>query len=180
MLEIKVPATECFNDDIGEFYTLPPKTIKLEHSLISISKWESKWHKPFLIKKQKTEEETIDYIKCMSIGTIIDDDLLSRFSPDNIQDIKAYIEDTMTATYVNDEGKRTERTITSELIYAWMIILHIPVEFEKWHLNRLLTLIQVVGNEKNNDGKRKPLSSSDIAARKAENARRRAKYHTRG
>lgn len=180
MLNITIPKQELYDEENNEFINLPEKTICLEHSLVSVSKWESKWKKPFLSKEPKTVEETIDYIKCMTITQNVDDKVYNYLSKENIKDINKYIDDSMTATTFYDMRKNTVRqeNITSELIYFWMISLNIPMECQKWHLNRLLTLIKIC-NIKNDSGKK--MSRSEINSRNAAlNAARRKKLNTRG
>lgn len=180
MLTITIPATEFYNDDTGEFLALRSETLQLEHSLVSISKWESKWKKPFLSKDEKTALENLDYIRCMTINPV--NSLYYNFlTNDMMQKIFNYIEDPMTATTINDRRSKkggTEQVITSELIYYWMISLNIPVEFQKWHLNRLLTLIRVC-SIKNDPGKPMP-KKEQLANNYALNAQRRAAMRTRG
>ena len=180
MLNITIPEQELYDEENNEFINLPEKTICLEHSLVSVSKWESKWKKPFLSKEPKTVEETIDYIKCMTITQNVDDKSYNYLSKKNIEDINKYIDYSMTATTFYDTRKNTGRqeNITSELIYFWMISLNIPMECQKWHLNRLLTLIKIC-NIKNDSGKK--MSRSEINSRNAAlNAARRKKLNTRG
>ena len=181
MLQIVVQIAPEGWDEKNRIF-IDPKTVnlQLEHSLISISKWESKWHKPFLSSEQKTEEETIDYIKFMTLTQNVNPDTYSHLSRANIEEINAYIGDPKTATtFSNDkQGKKNLEIITSELIYYWMIALNIPFECQKWHLNRLLTLIRVC-EVKNNPGKK--LSQRQIMSNNAAlNAARRKKYHTKG
>lgn len=180
MLEITVPATEMFDEANQEFITYKEQTLQLEHSLISLSKWESKWHKAFLSKREKTSEETIDYVRCMTITKNVDPSVYTRLTRENVEQINKYIEDPMTAVYF-PEDKRTGSsgdTVTSELIYYWMISLNIPQEYQKWHLNRLLALIKVC-NIKNSSGKK--MSKGDVMRRNASlNAARRAKMHSNG
>lgn len=179
MLTITVPARELFNDRTNEFIYTKAHTLQLEHSLVSISKWESKWHKPFLTKETKTEEEMRDYIRCMTITQNVDPSVYLGLSRNNLIQIKQYIDDTMTATTFNDKNKKqNHQVITSELIYYWMVSLNIPFECQKWHLNRLLTLIHIC-DIKNTPAKK--MSRRDIMSRNASlNAARRAKLGTRG
>ena len=180
MLHITIPATEMFDESTGFFVYSKELTIKLEHSLISISKWESKWRKPFLHTRDKSDEEIVDYIKCMTLTQNVDDDAYRRLTRDNIVQINQYIENPMTATTFREErnGKNNREIITSELIYYWMIALNIPVEFEKWHLNRLLTLIRVC-NVKNQPPKK--MSKREILSRNhALNAARRKQFNSKG
>lgn len=180
MLEITVPATEMFDEATQEFVNYKEQTLQLEHSLVSLSKWESKWHKAFLSKKHKTAEETIDYVRCMTITKNVDPSVYSRLTQENVNQINKYIEDPMTAVYFPDDKQSGGGgdTVTSELIYYWMISLNIPQEYQKWHLNRLLALIKVC-NIKNSPGKK--MSKADIMRRNASlNAARRAKMHSNG
>ena len=180
MLTITIPATEMFNDKTQEFLVFKEQTIQLEHSLVSLSKWESKWCKAFLSKEEKTLEETLDYIKCMTITQNVDPNVYARLSRSNIDEINKYIEAPMTATtFYNDQQKGHSREIiTSELIYYWMISLNIPMECQKWHLNRLLTLIRVC-NVKNTPPKK--MKRGDIMRRNAAlNAARRKQMGTTG
>ena len=180
MLHITIPATELWDENKEEFINTKEQTLQLEHSLVSLSKWESKWHKPFLSKDIKTEEENLDYIKCMTITQNVDPNVYD-FIPNDIREkIKDYIDDKMTATWFNDEknSKGSPEQITSELIYYWMITQNIPIKCEKWHLNRLLTLIKVC-NLKNQPSKkmgRKAIMSQQAAL----NAARRKQLNTRG
>ena len=183
MLQIIIPLNEeGWDEEKQEFVTPKTVTLQLEHSLISLSKWESKWCKAFLSKGEKTYEQTLDYIKCMTITKNVDEEVYLHLTRSNIDAINKYIEAPMTAThfYSDDNKKKTghKETITSELIYYWMIALQIPVEFEKWHLNRLLTLIEVC-NRKNQPPKKR--SQREIMSRNtALNAARRKQLNTRG
>lgn len=148
ILKVEEQEHEYYDEQIGEFITLACKacTLKLEHSLVSISKWESKWKKPFLSNDKKTPEEFMDYIKCMTINQDVPDDVYLLLGRDNLKKIEEYILDPATATTVSDrrksQGGRSEIP-TSELIYYWMVTNGIPFECEKWRLNRLITLIKI-------------------------------------
>ena len=180
MLKITIPATEQWDELKNEFINTKECTLELEHSLVSLSKWESKWCKPFISNDIKTHEETIDYVRCMTLTSHVNPAVYSCLSSDNIQEINKYIEAPMTATWFSNEkshGRNSEQ-ITSELIYYWMIALNIPFECQKWHLNRLLTLIKVC-NIKNQPLKK--MSKGEIMSRNAAlNAARRKQYNTRG
>lgn len=181
MLIITVPEQELFNEKTEEFLTVPSSTLVLEHSLVSISKWESKWKKPFFGKQEKTPEEVTDYIRCMCITKNVAPDVFLFLGEENLQRIQAYISDPMTATtFSNQErGARRQRVITSELIYYWMISDGIPMDCEKWHINRLLTLIHVFDAEDN--ASKNKMSKKDIYSQNAAlNAARRAKSKSRG
>ena len=180
MLQITVPASEQFDETRHEFIVTKEQTLQLEHSLVSLSKWESKWCKSFFSKQPKTYEETVDYIKCMTITKNVDPLVYNNLTRKNVEEINAYIEAPMTATYFAEDrnGKANRETITSELIYYWMIALNIPFECQKWHLNRLLTLVRVC-NIKNQPPKK--MSKRDIMSRNAAlNASRRKQLNTNG
>lgn len=180
MLQIVVPDMEFWDKQKQEFIYKKGQTLQLEHSLISISKWESKWCKVFLSKQEKTYEETIDYIKCMTITPNVDPDVYTRLTKANVAEIEEYIAAPMTATYFAKEpsGKVNGEQVTSELIYYWMIALNIPHVYEKWHLNRLITLIRVC-NVKNKPPKK--MSKREIMSRNAAlNAARRKQLNTNG
>ena len=182
MLTIVIPASEKFNEATNEFIYTKEQKLQLEHSLVSLSKWESRWHKPFLTSKKtaKTQDEIIDYIRCMTITQNVDPNVYYNLSQANADKIQKYIDDPMTATTFNELQKARPSTevITSELIYYWMIAYNVPVEFEKWHLNRLLTLIKVC-SIKNTPPKK--MSRREIMNRnKALNASRRNALNSRG
>lgn len=180
MLRITIPDKELWDEIKEEFVYKKGQTIQLEHSLVSLSKWESKYCRPFLVKQDKTYDETVDYIKFMTITQNVAPEVYKNLTDKNIEDIKKYIEAPMTATHFSDEtNKKTSREqITAELVYYWMVALNIPFECQKWHLNRLLTLIRVC-NIKNTPPKKR--SKKDIMRRNsAMNAARRKRYNTRG
>lgn len=178
MIVITVPAIEMFNESTQEFIQTKEQVLQLEHSLVSVSKWESKWNKPFLDSNDKTIAETLDYIKCMTITQNIHDGVYNRLSKSNIEAINNYIDAPMTATtFPNNDGHNKD-IVTSEIIYYWMISLNIPFECQKWHLNRLLTLIRVC-NVKNTPPKK--MSKREIMNRNAAlNAARRKKLNSTG
>lgn len=172
MLQITIPQGQMYDEENNEFIYIPETTIQLEHSLISISKWESKYHKPFLKKDvERTTMEIIDYIKCMTITKNVDERIYMFMTEANVDAINQYILDPMTATVITNNDKSSKsRIVTSELIYYWMITLNIPVQFEKWHINRLLKLIEVCNAENNP----KKMSKEEILRNNAEiNARRK-------
>jgi hypothetical protein len=180
MLRITIPAVEQWDEAKQEFIYTKEQTLSLEHSLVSISKWESKWCKPFLTKQEKTFEETLDYIKCMTLTQNVDPEVYNYLTNENIKEINEYIGAPMTATYFSDEktSKTSREQVTAELIYYWMIAFNIPFECQKWHLNRLLTLIKVC-NIKNQPPKKR--SKKDIMSRNAAlNAARRKRLNTKG
>lgn len=179
MLRITIPAAEQWDERKQEFISTKECSIQLEHSLVSLSKWESKWNKPFLGKDNKTEEEIIDYVRCMTITQNVDPNVYYAMSNDNIKAIRNYIDEPMTATTFKEIGGKTNReVITSELIYYWMIALNVPFECQKWHLNRLLTLIRVC-NIKNQPPKK--MKQSEIMRQNAAlNAARKKQLNSRG
>jgi oligoribonuclease NrnB/cAMP/cGMP phosphodiesterase (DHH superfamily) len=180
MLQIEVPAGEFWDEKSNQFVNTKATTLTLEHSLVSLSKWESKWCKPFLTKEEKTTAEILDYIKCMTLTQNVDPNIYMALSNDNIEQIKNYINHPHTATTIKEDpsAPKTHEVITSELIYYWMIALNVPVEFQKWHLNRLLTLIKVC-NVKNAPPKK--MSQRQLMSRNAAlNAARRQKLHSKG
>jgi hypothetical protein len=180
MLRITIPAVEQWDEAKQEFIYTKEQTLSLEHSLVSISKWESKWCKPFLTNQEKTFEETLDYIKCMTLTQNVDPEVYNYLTNENIKEINEYIGAPMTATYFSDEktSKTSREQVTAELIYYWMIAFNIPFECQKWHLNRLLTLIKVC-NIKNQPPKKR--SKKDIMSRNAAlNAARRKQLNTKG
>lgn len=180
MLELTIITEPEQWDEVNQQF-IPPKghLLRLEHSLVSISKWESKWHKPFLSKLEKTQEEVIDYIKCMTTTQNVDPDIYNFLSIENVNAINEYINAPMTATTFSNNDKNGNReVITAEIIYYWMIALNIPFECQKWHLNRLLTLVKVC-SIKNQPSKK--MSKKDIMSRNAAlNAARRQQYNTKG
>ena len=181
MLQIKVPLTpEQWDEENEEFVAPKVQTLQLEHSLVSISKWESKWCKPFLSKEEKTDEETLDYIKCMTLTQNVKPEIYDLLTRENMAQINDYIVAPMTATTFSKEkntGSNREQ-ITSEIIYHWMIALNIPVKFEKWHINRLLTLIRVC-NIKNQPPKK--MSRREVMNQnRALNAYRRKQLNSKG
>ena len=181
MLKIVVPQVDMWDERKQEFISSKECTLQLEHSLVSLSKWESKWCKAFLSTKTMTQEESIDYIRCMTITQNVPDDVYNAIPDSIIEEVSEYIALPMTATWFSEEDKKTSSSgeaVTAELIYYWMISLNIPMECQKWHLNRLLTLIKVC-NIKNQPPKKR--SKKDIMSRNAAlNAARRKQFNTTG
>jgi hypothetical protein len=180
VLQIEIPLAEAFDEDASEFRSLEAVTLNLEHSLVSLSKWESRWEKPFLGDEEKTEEQTLDYVRAMILGRNPPGEAFSRLSADNIKEINEYINARMTATWFTErpEPKKAPEVVTAEVIYYSMIALGIPFECQYWHLNRLLTLIRVC-NIKNKPAKN--MTRGEMIARQREiNAERRQKYGSRG
>lgn len=179
MLKLVLPEIEFFDSDRSELITIPEETVLLEHSLVSLSKWESKHEKPFLGKEAKTEEEILDYITCMISSGEIPERFFERITQEMLDQIPKHIDAKMTATWFStDKSPPSREVVTSELIYYWMFSMNIPKECEEWHLNRLLTLIRVC-NIKSQPQKK--MSKAQVAARNRElNARRREKFNTNG
>ena len=178
MLDIIIPASERYDEKNAEFIYTKEQRICLEHSLISLAKWEAKYEKPFL-SSEKTPAEVLDYIRFMTITQNVDPDIYFNLSADNVDAIKRYISAPMTATTVKHTKRNPNREIiTAELIYYWMIAFNIPFECQKWHLNRLLKLIEVCSAKSEPP---KKMSRNEILQRNRElNAKRRAKYHSKG
>lgn len=182
MLTIEIPISpEGWDEAKQEFVESRTQTLQLEHSLISLSKWESKWHKPFLSTKEMTDEETLDYIKCMTLTKNVKPNVYNHITRENMNEVVNYIGDPMTATTFNkyNKGANNRETVTSELIYYWMIASNIPFDpCQKWHLNRLITLIRVCGIKNTPPKKR---SRREIMSRNAAlNASRRQQMNSKG
>lgn len=179
MLIVTIPAIELFDEQKNEFVSTKAQELRLEHSLVSISKWESKWCKSFFLKENKTLEETVDYIKCMTLTQNVSSTVYNRITKSILDQISEYISAPMTATSINSPNKSVNKEIiTSELIYYQMIALNIPFECQKWHFNRLITLINVCSIKSNPP---KKMSSKNIKERNsALNAARRKALNTKG
>lgn len=185
MLSITIPAREYYDENLEEFVSLQKDTtIQLEHSLMSVAKWESKWKKPFMSNDKKTYAESIDYIKCMTVTQNVKPEVYRMLTRQNFEEINHYIDDPMTATTIKPQpgGPRTAgrngELVTAEIIYYWMVSLGIPFECQKWHLKRLLTLIEVCSIK--NAPQRKMSQKEIMQQNMALNAARKAKHHTRG
>ena len=180
MLTIYVPASEQWDELKQEFINTKAQELRLEHSLVSLSKWEAKWQKPFLSKSGIEPEEMLDYVRCMTLTQNVSPLVYTHLTTENIKQIKEYIDSPQTATTFHnlDQHAKTGEIITSELIYYWMVSLQIPFECEKWHLNRLLTLIKVcsVKNEPAKKMSKKAVHSQNAAL----NAARRKRLNSKG
>lgn len=180
MLKVIIPGKELWDEGKGEFVFVKGAALQLEHSLVSLSKWEAKWHKPFLGNGDKTAEETVDYIRCMTLTQNVSPSVYGIIGDDVIRQVSDYISDPMTATWFSREDKTppSREVVTAEVIYYWMITLNIPFECQKWHLNRLITLIRVC-NAKN--APLKKMSKKQLLSRNAAlNAARRKQLNSRG
>lgn len=182
-IEIPTPKTPIYDEKTNQFFEIRGGKIQLEHSLISLRKWESKWHKPFLDRTDHTQEESIDYIRCMTLTQNVDPNAYYLIPENEVQKIMDYIQDPRTATWFGGDKlpgskRRPDRIITAEVIYYWMIELGIPIELEKWHLNQLITLIRVINAERTPKKKR---SQRDVLNQYSKlNALRRAKSGSTG
>lgn len=179
MKQIHIPDRELWDEKNSRFINVKGQTITLEHSLVSISKWESKWHIPFFSREEKTNEMLIDYIRAMTITQNVNPDIYNYLTQENCNEINEYINDPYTATtFHNDNQSPSREILTSEVIYYWMIYWGIPFECQRWHINRLITLIRVC-NLKNQPQKK--MSRSEIFNQnRLLNEARRKKYNTRG
>lgn len=193
MLEITIPKHEEWDEEIQKFVGLDKDyVLSLEHSLVSISKWEQKWHKPFLSEDKKTYEQTCDYIRCMNLTEGVPDEVFVRIPTDVVDKVNEYIKDPATATWFTEDeitgkgsgkGRNKKEVVTNEIVYYWMIELHIPESFQYWHFNRLMTLIRVIDtkHEEADPNSKKRMSRNDILARNAKlNAARRKAMHSKG
>ena len=180
MLTIIVPGLELFNNETQKFTRTEELLLELEHSLVSLSKWESKWNIPFLGRDQKTNEQIIDYVKLMTLNEVSDDVFL-RLSEDNYNQINEYVNSKQTATWFREESNRpvNREIITAEIIHYWMISLQVPQEYQYWHINKLFTLIRVL-NQKNQPKKKQGMTQSAAAQRRALNEARQRQYGTTG
>lgn len=184
MLSITIPSQELFNEKTYEVFEIKGGTIQLEHSLISLSKWERKWKKPFLVKKNnKTNDEFLDYIRCMTITQNVNPLLYFALTSENYEEIANYIEDPMSARSMaspTSKGGRKE-VVTAETIYYCMFTYNIPKECEKWHLNRLLNLIDLFIDKNTDDKKKKRrVTQQDLIERNRLNEERKRLFNTKG
>lgn len=180
MLHITIPAIEQWDEINERFISTKEQKLVLEHSLVSLSKWESKWCKPFFSRQEKTHEEIIDYVRCMTITQNVSSEIYKYLTRDNLKQINEYIDAPMTATWFSEEKNKTgkNKQITSEIIYYWMIAFNIPSEYQKWHLNKLMTLIRVcdIKNRPQKKRSRKEIMSQTAAL----NAARRKQFNSKG
>jgi hypothetical protein len=181
MLEIKVEESEFYQASSNTFISVPECTLTLEHSLISVAKWEARWQKPYFDEKEKTKAQDLDYIRCMVIGTVKNENVFDALTFEHYTKIKNYIANPMTATTFQKHGRtktNTKEVMTAEIIYSHMFAHNISIECQKWHLNRLLTLIKVCSLQ---SAPKEKMSKKQTAMWNAEqNAARKAKLNTRG
>lgn len=178
MLIIEVPEQELYDETTGQFVNVKKSTLQLEHSLISLSKWESNWKKPFLEQKNFTRAELVDYVRCMTMNEKnVDQNAYAALTAADLKKIENYIVDPHTATTIYDSRRGPaggHQIVTSELIYYQMVYHHVPGEYEKWHLNRLMTLLRICNIKGTND----QMSMKDIFAQnRALHAARSGKRH---
>lgn len=179
VLEITIPQTSLYDEVNNLFIDVDEQKLTLKHSLVSVAKWEARWHTPFLDKKNKTYEQTIDYIRCMTLNKNVDQSVYKAITNDIIEKVDSYINDSMTAVvFKKDDSSNGSEIVTAELVYYWMTALNIPYECRKWHFNRLITLIRVC-NIKNSPDKK--MSKRQTASHYKElNKARRKKYNSKG
>lgn len=180
MLTITIPAAEYYNYATEEFINTKPQILQLEHSLVSLSKWESEWHKPFFTREGRSDADISSYMKHMTLTQNVDPNVYLQIPKDKLAEVRVYMDDTMTGTTLNDSKKTkgSNEIITSELIYYWLVAYNIPFECQKWHLNRLFTLIRVC-DLKNNPGKK--MSQKELLSRNRDlNTSRRQTLNTKG
>jgi hypothetical protein len=180
MLTITVGATDVYDEESGTFGDQGGVELQLEHSLVSLSKWESIYEKPFLGSINKTSEEVFSYVECMILTPNPPEEILKKLSQENIQEINEYIDRKMTATWFSEQpgAPKSREVITAELIYYWMTVFTIPFECENWHLNRLFTLIRICNVKQ---AKPKKMSRAEAGRRNRElNAQRKAQLGTNG
>jgi len=182
LLHLRIPERDLWDPIIERFIHVDSVEIDLEHSLFSVSKWESKWHIPFHDdRKDKTTEQNVDYIRQMCLTPNVDPNAFYCITEQNAKDIMDYIGDTNTATWFNDSAKRKtgkKEIITAEIIYYWMTVYNVPESCQYWHLNRLMTFLRVCAEKSNPDKKKRGVDQA--AQRRALNAARRQRYKTRG
>lgn len=180
MLPVYIPDIELFNNATGEFSYIKGGHLVLEHSLVAIHRWESKWKKPYLSNIKKTREESVDYIRCMIVDGSVDDEVLDMIPDHLMKEIDDYIHDPMTATTFADSKSSppSRNPITAEVIYWQMTVLNIPIEFENRHLNQLLTLIHVCTVK---NGPKEKMSKQELYERHRKiNEMNKKRFNTRG
>jgi hypothetical protein len=183
MLQLNVLMSDNY-DEKEEVFVMDSRLLKLEHSLVSLSKWESKYEKPFLASLEKSTEEVLDYVMMMDLGEETPPEVFQKLTNAQYNEINDYINAKMTATWFNRRAtpKANRQVVTSELIYYWLTSYEIPWEAERWHLNRLFTLIEVFNEERGSKDKKtkRPAGSSLAEERRALNEQRRKEFNTSG
>lgn len=182
MLTITVPSLQLFDEETERFVNEPEVKLQLEHSLVSLSKWEAKFEKPFLSADEKSPEEIIGYIEAMTLTPNIPPEVFQRITPTLVNQVFNYIDAKMSATWFTERKRATasREIITTEIIYYWLIQFNIPFEAQHWHFNRLMTLIKVC-NQKNAPDKQPKMNQRDLAAeRRKINEQRKQKLNTTG
>jgi hypothetical protein len=180
MLQLKITGGELFDEETQTFTSTEDVTLNLEHSLLSLSKWESKFLKPFLSNNNKTSEEILWYIRCMIIDNNYNENSILNLSQSNFEEINAYINSPQSATTFGSMPQRggMSEVITAELIYYWMIAFTIPISCETWHINRLFSLIRIC-NIKNS--KPQKMNRNEVASRnRMINEQRKQQLNTTG
>lgn len=180
MLQITIPTIDLWDEVSEKFVSIEGQTLELEHSLVSLAKWESKWCKAFLGKEEKTNEEVRDYIRCMTLTPNVNPDIYNYLTGENFKEVNEYIQAPMTATTFSDNktSRGSRQIITAEVIYAWMFSLQIPMECQYWHLNRLMTQVRACSVMNQSP---KKMSKRDIMSQNAAlNAARRQKMNSKG
>jgi hypothetical protein len=182
MLTIQVTLSDGFDESTGKFVALESVALEFEHSLAALSKWESKWEKPFLVNDDKTPEEIISYFECMCLIEDFAPEVLLKLEPEQIQEILDYMNTKNSATTFNGVEKppRVSEITTSELFYYWMTALGIDWQAQYWHLNRLINLIRVCDLKNKPQNEQRPVTRDDLAARRDLNEQRRRELGTSG
>jgi isocitrate dehydrogenase kinase/phosphatase len=180
MLQVTIPGVEYYDEETETFIETKSQVLSLEHSLVSLAKWESKWKKPFLSNEPRTREESADYVRCMTLTQNVDPEVYDHIPPSVMRQVDDYISDPMTATWFNNRQQRrvNREVVTAEVIYYWMVALNIPFECQKWHLNRLITLVQVCNIK--NEPEKKMNRRQILENNRALNEARRQKMQTKG
>ena len=181
MLELTVEG-ELYDESENEFITVGPRTVRFEHSLLSVSKWEQIYKKPFLADNDKSDEEIYHYFELMVVDANVPTNFISRLSNENIEEINELITDSATATWFSNNKitRPSTQTYTSELIYYWVFSLGISIEVELWHINRLLTLIRIYEAQNDKQSSTNKKTVPNMADRRALNEQRRRQYNTKG
>lgn len=181
MLQITIPEREFWDEEKEEFVYIKEHKLRLEHSLVSISKWETKWHKAWFGKREKTNEEIYDYVRCMTLDQNVKPEVYKALTRQNFDEIMEYLKDSMTSIKFPDTPAKSKSkdTVTSELIRFWMVSYNAPIEYEKWHINKLMAFLRVCSMKSGNDNKK--VNKAALRSRNAAiNERNKALLHTKG